>query len=922
MNGSRPLWQALPLRLTLALVLTAGFAAWLLMDGCARLLVGQEGEPKSGRVEEEDEVKPVRKPRVEEEDEPKPKRKVAHADEPKEKEPAVRPAPVAIDLRVAARNARHKEVADLFRALGEPHDVVKVRGLSIKIGGSERPGGVFHVAPLPVFAPNVGDLTGKVTLRILDKKTGSRLRTRIEPARSIEALAYYEWIARDKVNEFLELKLDPKQLPRAEQLQAAEQALSAVLRFHASARETGVRKGEGWAGVGTELRGQLLGVLLEQLEQLGKAEEWGPAFGLARRLVETYPEAGERDRIRRGLEGLTKQALTDVADVADSDGELQEAKAKALGKRLEELRLLDGDFAGQVVVRPVGEGLRKQAKALVQRAEKLAPMKGEPASRRKAREQRAELARAAWPHVPGATTAGAPQGMLRVGVRHLPIYMSPARAWTDSELRAVELVFEPLVRGGLAHRPALSEGRPKVVPLGREFRLPPNARWSDGEPVTAGDVKFTVEQLKADRTTARPIAWGHVLEDAVIGGDSTRVRVMLRQGYVDPLALMTFKIVPEHVGALQVASEAFAKNPSVGSGPYVYKEGDFTDDRNRKPYRKFEASETYGGRVGKEELPRIGEIRLIGLADATGKWEPGPALLAGKLDVALGLSAAEAAGLKGKPGIEVVVPKATRPNRRIYFLAVNHEKVELKSPHLRLALSKAIDREKLLDDHFRSKLLGQTVHKALNGPYPAGSWACNPKLKGRVEGSLDPFDAVGAGEIFKKAQEGLRAKEIALDLLYPKGDPELDKAMKELCTEVGKVLPGLTLRPKPEEAGKVREAVERRDYELAYFHHDYQDESFWLMPILGPSGERFTTRNYLDYSGPLVALAENMANRRDFVKVRDRAWALHQAFLMSEMPFVPLWQLDPLMAHRSRVKAPPLGPEGVFANVERWRLGP
>jgi ABC-type oligopeptide transport system substrate-binding subunit len=515
------------------------------------------------------------------------------------------------------------------------------------------------------------------------------------------------------------------------------------------------------------------------------------------------------------------------------------------------------------------------------------------------------------------STTGLGGGALRVGVRHLPKHLSPAQAWTPSELRAVELLFEGLVKlspdgeGGWQYRPGLAEGRPIVKSLGREFRLPRNALWSDGKPVRAEDVRFTVEELRKDGGTARPMVWGDMLSPVELEGESSRVRVLLRQGHPDPLSLLAFKLVPEH------------RSP-VGSGPYVYAgAGVAGPGLKQKRLLRFEASPHYGDRPGKQGLPAIGEVQLIGLADEKGAWdkEAGPvqALQAGELDVALDLSAAEAAALRGKAG--GVVPKAA-PNRRVYFLAVDHTKRELSNANLRLALARAIDREKLLDDHFRGPLKRE-AHKALNGPYPAGSWACNPDLTSRADrASLDPYDPDRARSKFKQALTELRQAGVALELKYPTGDPDLEEAIGALCKQVEAVFDGkLKLAPKGRSPWQLRDDVEvRRDYELAYYHHDFLDGTFWLMPLLGPSGPKHRGRNYLGYAGPLVGRARAAASWRNFERLRQHAHALHRDFLNSEMPFVPLWQLDPLLAYRANVKVVPFDPLRVFTDVEQWRL--
>jgi ABC-type oligopeptide transport system substrate-binding subunit len=109
-------------------------------------------------------------------------------------------------------------------------------------------------------------------------------------------------------------------------------------------------------------------------------------------------------------------------------------------------------------------------------------------------------------------------------------------------------------------------------------------------------------------------------------------------------------------------------------------------------------------------------------------------------------------------------------------------------------------------------------------------------------------------------------------------------------------------------------------YDLAYYWYDFPDESLWLMPLLGPSGPG-GSENYLGYTGKLATAIQSASAMRHFERVREFAHAIHRQMLDSEMPIIPLWQLDPLYAYRKgRLKLPPLDPLRVFAQSEAWRV--
>src|SRR5262249_46793106 len=117
-------------------------------------------------------------------------------------------------------------------------------------------------------------------------------------------------------------------------------------------------------------------------------------------------------------------------------------------------------------------------------------------------------------------------------------------------------------------------------------------------------------------------------------------------------------------------------------------------------------------------------------------------------------------------------------------------------------------------------------------PFPAGSWACNPALINRQEkGSLDLHDAAKAQMLSPPAA----AQTVGpLKLKYPKGDPILEKALEDLCAQV-KSSTGIGLELSPCDPIQLRQDVERtQSYDLAYYHYDFPDETYWLGPLLGP----------------------------------------------------------------------------------------
>ena len=881
---------------------------------------------KKPRAEEEEDAPktpPKKKPRVEEEEDTpkaKPKRKVIQVedeDEPKAKPGPNRPAaPVSGDLKQLARQTRHKGARQLFEELAVPHDQIVFKRLERVTSNQGAIRQDEDVEPIPVYL-GIDPTRFRKRLMVQPLTSDGKRATPFSPDLArIQYVRPYERIAEDKVREFLKQAYDnePRNkdtyLSRFDMLTIAEQALAAVLRWHESALQTGQRDGsDEWKSIEAELRKQLLDeVLLPQMKVLTQNKDWDQALALLRRLAVSYTSDDDRKRIARPVADMLQSALKDPTASEDSKQQTR--------RRLQQLEL---EFPGNPVFQPITKDLRAAAESLLEDAKKLAADKSDP---KKVQEARRLLERAAeiWPQLPELRAfrleLSEEHPVLRVGVRGpLPKYLSPAMACTDTEKRIVEMLFEGLVKVGLddsgifRYRLGLAEYRPSVKPLGRQFELPRNAEWSNHQRIDSGDIRFTVNLLKKGVGVGRSCAWGQMLDKVEVKGDPYRVTLRLNQGYLDPLALMTFKIVPRDQ---QVDTAKFAENP-VCSGPFVPDLTRRSDERGHG-CAFFVANPAYGARPGKRDLPRIQEIRLYSYTDAV------KALRDNDLDLMLDLTAKEAGELaKRKDELQLTVPMPTTPNRRIYFLAINQSR--LPDANLRKALAYAIDREKLLDEHFRGPLKGKGIHKALNGPFPAGSWACNPAEGKRKDGENQGlFDPDAASSLSKEPAVRKAIDEGSLKLKYPEGNPELAKALADLCEQVKKTT-GIVLEPTPCDPYHLREDVElTQSYDLAYYYYDFPDETYWLWPLFGPPILADGESNLLKFANADIQTTLKAAmSYRDFDQVRKHLWTVHKS-LNSQMPLIPLWQLDPLLAYHRSVKPAGLDPVLVFTNIEEWRL--
>jgi ABC-type transport system substrate-binding protein len=852
--------------------------------------------------EYEDDKKP---PRNEDEDTgAKVKHKAIRVDEPPE--PAKTPTaggPADVDLKTAARQATHPDIKKLFLDLAVPHDQVTIKNNLT----ADRD--VF-ITPLEDYIEDFSKVKTSIKMRTFNNKW-EKDETWNMAASGIRRIEYYEQLAQKRVKEFLDLKRQdagpkqPKNLTRLEKLLAAEQALGAVARFHEAARAKETRKGSGWDDVRDALRADLLALVLERLKLSVDKGDWDEALAMAKQTAERFPTGDEQKKIAETMVPLVEQAM----EVGRGENRFREVQ-----RRLHELEEL---FPLSKAFEPVRNKLSTPAEELLKQARQLKD-NGRLAEARKFLDQAEEI----YPTLPGLhelrQAVEEEHPTLRVAVRDRPIFLSPARARTESERQAVELLFEGLVELGTEsdggrYRPALALGRPQMIALGRLFRLPRDAHWSDGQPVTSGDVQFTVRALRDVDWPGRSAAWADELFESAAPTDPFRIPLTLQQGYLEPLALMSFKVLP--AGRLQKPDdEKFAKNP-VGSGPFKFTGAQ--SDAKQRSYVQFSANPYYRGRPGapSRNLPYIRDIQFFESID------PVKDLADRNVDMVLDLSSEAAVEAAKKPGVVVPPPM---PSRRIWFLAINHRKPPLDNAALRRALNRAIPRQKLLDDYFRAGL-GDKVHRPLNGPYPPGSWACDPKLE------ADLFNV----DLAKGQMEQSKKKGVRLSLKYPSGDSAVAAAMASLRDHLKNTL-DITLDLKALPLRSLVEAVEaEQDFELAYCCYDYPDPTFCLWPLLDSRSTQPGGRNYMGYvNAEMERLFRIVVGHRDFNEVRRHTHMIHRRFARRDVPFVPLWQLDRHFAFNSDVRlsdgsrelpvaagtALPLDPLRIFATAGSWRV--
>jgi peptide/nickel transport system substrate-binding protein len=230
-----------------------------------------------------------------------------------------------------------------------------------------------------------------------------------------------------------------------------------------------------------------------------------------------------------------------------------------------------------------------------------------------------------------AATEAAPQAaepvVLRVGMSGSPDSLNPGNAWLTEATDLFELVYSTLIDIDFDgnYIPELAESwTVSDDGLTWTFYLAPDAKFSDGTPVTAEDVAFTLLAYRDWGDFGYWSGYATYFADAQATDDHTVVVTLTEPiGNMESQVLYCY-ILPKHIWGLFAgdldAAVAFANEEMVGSGPFrlaEYAQGEFyrleavKDHYGRPPVVDQVIVQTYANQDALVQALRAGELDMI-----------------------------------------------------------------------------------------------------------------------------------------------------------------------------------------------------------------------------------------------------------------------------------------------------------------------
>jgi peptide/nickel transport system substrate-binding protein len=329
--------------------------------------------------------------------------------------------------------------------------------------------------------------------------------------------------------------------------------------------------------------------------------------------------------------------------------------------------------------------------------------------------------------------------------------LNPVLASARYDVLVAPYLFSPLINLDAELRPiaGLAESW-DISPDGRQFtfHLDPKARFSDGSPVLAADVVFTLRKIVDPRSEALLV--GAYFEQL----DLTRTRPVdeytVTVGFREPLAsqLVQFAgvyIIPEHIYAKGDFRTDY-QNSATGSGPYTL-------------VRRIPGKEIVLQRRrdywGLPVYPDMVIFRVI--SNNPTAWN---AARAGQIDETI-LPSDVWLRERNNPSLKRKLDFVRYYGLAYNFIAWNARDRLFADKRVRHALSMSLDVPSIIQN-----LYGGTA-RAMNGHFTPDQWCYNPDVP------MIPFDPAGAKQIFT-----------SLGWLDTNGDGILDKDGKPFRFEM------------------------------------------------------------------------------------------------------------------------------------------
>ena len=418
------------------------------------------------------------------------------------------------------------------------------------------------------------------------------------------------------------------------------------------------------------------------------------------------------------------------------------------------------------------------------------------------------------------------------------------------------------------------------------FHLDPRARWHDGKPVRASDVRFTF-RLLTDSTLGSPIAATLVNIDSVSVRDSLTAVVWYKKRAPEQFFEFVYNvaILPEHllrdIPVKSLASSQFARNP-VGSGRFRFGRWDAGS--------RIEIVSDTNNYRGRARLDRVVWLVSPDMQAATTR------LLAGEADFLEVVRGPAVDQVSASPRLRLL----TSPSLDYGFMGFNVKRAPFNDRDVRRALSMAVDRAAMVRNVFDTLAIPGLgpVTRAL----PASDGAA----------ALD-YDSAAAAKILRSHAP------VSFRLLVPTSSAVRMKYATLLQAQYRRFGVGVTIEPLEVNAFVQRLSKGDFDAVLNAWHTDPSPAAVlqaWGAADTPPNGANFAGYASREFD----ALVDSASRSSDPARARAyyrRAYGV----INGDAPAVWLYEARNVSGIARRVRVTAIRPDAWWSDLADWTVG-
>ncbi|MQA80167.1 MAG: hypothetical protein GEV10_17065 [Streptosporangiales bacterium] len=444
----------------------------------------------------------------------------------------------------------------------------------------------------------------------------------------------------------------------------------------------------------------------------------------------------------------------------------------------------------------------------------------------------------------------------------------PSVPTDNSAIWIIEEIYDTLTvpsQDGETVEPSLATSwKQSKDKLSWTFTLRKGATFTNGDPVTSADVKFSIEQ---NQDPSAPFSFiDSIITKMDTPADNTIVFHTKKPWSPIPadMALYANSIVPKDYGGM--SAEEFAKKP-IGSGPFKF------ESWTRGSSLKIVKNPDHWNK----EVPLLDSVTFTVVPDSNTRATQ---LASGQIQINEYPAYSSVKTLKNQPNAKVTA----FPSSEVDYLGMNNSRKPFDDVNVRKAISQAIDKEAIN----KAVLYG---HGKIAGAYLSPvTWAHNDE----IEAPAYDLAAARAALAESKVPDGFTTT-----LTVPSGDQDLASQAQLVQDSLGKI--GIKVTIKKLDPAALVTAKKAGNYDMAF--------GLYTTDIVDPDEiARFAGSYtggvhavYTWFKDPRMDKLAATASSEPKQSTRKAAYDEMQEIVADEVPFIPLFYAPGTYSYSTKV---------------------